>query len=329
MDKFCLVRSIFLVIAALFLASCSPWPSPDESEHLEIVDSRTPIPHVQGFEIRYAGLNPKEMPFFDVGYAIWANYPYFTYAGDTYERAGVGGVVIRRHVVRPTRYLVLETVRKVNPLGEAIESTFVIIDKDKHVVVAHRILREGETENQTGWVGQHAAEFVRRNLLTDVPVGIGGVGTKVYPRFPVKSEPLQIGSISDHGSGCGSTISKSTHKTPATLDTSQWQFLPQAPLSDFACSDGYILVLSNIYPNDLFLDVLTEDGTYVFQTEILGPASLDPEGVYVKLDDVKLSNSSAEFNLITSRAVHKGNTTERHPEHYVHVHMLIKSHSVQ
>ena len=69
MDKFCLVRSIFLIIAALFLASCSPWPPPDESEHLEIVDSGTPIPHVQGFEIRYAGLSPKEMPFFDVGYS--------------------------------------------------------------------------------------------------------------------------------------------------------------------------------------------------------------------------------------------------------------------
>ena len=330
LNRFCSAGPIALIVALFLMQSCSGRLLADDSETVEIVNSGTPISGVEGFEIQYAGLKPREMPFFDVGYAIWANYPYFTYAGDTYERAGVGGVIIRRKVLRPTRYLVIEAVGEANPFfGTPRESTLTIMDKEKHLVVAHRTLREGEVEHQMGWVGQHAAEFVRRNLQTDDPIGIGGVGTKVYPRVPSTIEALETAPTIATESGCGSTISLSTGKSPATLDTPRWQFLPQAPISDYACSNGYILVLSGIFPNDLFLNVLTEDGAYVFQTELLNPAWIKSVGDDVTLQGVSLSKLSAEFNLLVSKPVVNGSKKELHLEHFAHVRVPIQSHVVQ
>jgi hypothetical protein len=324
-------RLLFVILAALLVQSCSPSPLSDESGRIEIVDSKVPISGVDGFEIQYVGLDPKALPFFEVGYAIWANYPYFTYAGDTYERAGVGGVVIRRHVTRPTRYLVVETIKKMDPfLGHPLESTLTIVDKETHAVIAHRTLRQGEIENGMGWVGQHAAEFVRKNLLTDAPIGIGGVGVKIYPRVPVEVTPLPVPSQTHDDSGCGSDVSLPFGlPPPMTLNTPRWRFLPQAPISDFACSHGYILVLSNVFPNDLFLDVLTEDGTYLFQTEILDPPLQNPMGIGMKLDNVSLSNSSADFNVLAVRTTYHNNQSQWRPEKYVHVHMPIASHQEQ
>lgn len=329
MNRFFPVTLFALIVSALLMQSCSPDPSAAGRDAAEIVDSGTPPVHVEGFELRYVGLEPKSYPFFDVGYAIWANYPYFTYAGDTYERAGVGGVVIRRNVVRPTRYVVTETLGGSSPVGEPRKSTLTIMDKETHALVAHRTLLQGEIENRKGWVGQHAAEFVRRNLLTDESIGLGGVGAKPYPRVPVEIKPLKMKALSIRDSGCGSTISLPLRMPPATLDTPQWRFLPQAPISDFACSEGYILVLSNIYPNDLFLDVLTEDGTYVFQTEIDNPAWVDSGRIKVKLDDVSLSASGAEFSLMTLKAVQNGKATKWSAERHVHIHMPFENHSAR
>lgn len=320
-----------VIITALLMQACSDGGSLADAGYApEIVNSVKPISGVEGFEIRYVGLKPQEIPFFGVGYAIWANYPYFTYAGNTYERAGVGGVIIRLKVVRPTRYLVAEEVGKRNTyFGTPVSSTLTITDKATQLVVAHRTLREGEVENNIGWVGQHAAEFVRKNLLTDAPIGVGGVGAKVYPRTPVEITTLQIGARHKHDSGCESTTSVPLRMPPATLDTPKWQFLPQSPIADFACSGGYILVLSYTFPNDLFLDVLTDGGGYVFQDEIEGPLNMDPQGIHVELDDVSLSDSTAEFNLLTSIVVQKGNRAETHLEHYEHVRMPITSHPVK
>lgn len=329
--RYRLYAACAITLAALLVQSCSPSSRFDEGDPVEIVDSRTPISGVDGFEIQYVGLHPKELPFFEVGYAIWANYPYFTYGGDTYERAGVGGVIVRRNVMRPTRYVVVETVKGLNPfLGHPHESTLTILDKETHAIIAHRTLREGEIENGMGWVGQHAAEFVRKNLKTDAPIGVGGVGAKIYPRIPVEVDPLPIPSQAHDDSGCGSAMSLSFGRPPPmTLDTPKWRFLPQEPVSDFACSHGYILVLSNVFPNDLFIDVLTEDGTYLFQTEIFDPPWQNSEGTRTKLDEVSLSDSGADFNLLTTRAVYRDNRVEWHPEKYVHVHMPIARQKVQ
>lgn len=128
------VRTAAITLAPLTAILAVPgyaWLStPQYGAHQDALQKSGHVLGVSGFELRYEGLREGELPFFEPGYAIWANYPYFTLDGETYERAGVGGIIIRRHYVRPTRYLVTETVdgREVF-LEQPRKSTLTIIDK--------------------------------------------------------------------------------------------------------------------------------------------------------------------------------------------------------
>ena len=112
------------------------------------------VSSVEGFELQHSGAEGDAFPFFEIGYAIWANYLYFTYHDETYERAGAGGVIIRRHEVRPTHYLVHEEIKSHDAARRRVlGSTIRISDKQSGEVLASRSFRDGEIENGTGWVG--------------------------------------------------------------------------------------------------------------------------------------------------------------------------------
>lgn len=316
------VRTALVTLAALtaILVAGYAWVSTSQrGVNQGTFQKNNQVSGVSGFELRYEGLRKGELPFFEPGYAIWANYPYFTLGGETYERAGVGGAIIRRHYVRPTRYLVTETI---DGPGEFLEhprkSTLAIIDKKTHKVIASQIL-QGD-----GWVGQRAAEFVRHVLVPDEPIGVGGVGAKRYPHIPADVEPIGVvAAPARPRSGCGPTVTLSSHPGNAsTLDTPLWRFLPQGPIKDFACSNGYVLVLSGIFPNPLYLDILTKSGTYVFQTEVSYPVPIDYTAL--RLERVLLSSSSAEFDVLYLDARDLHGQPNGIPDRGVHIHMSIK-----
>jgi hypothetical protein len=317
------IVGVFFAISALAGFYGSRHPSIDANAPVYA----KPILHVEGFELRYEGLRPFIFPFLDRGYVVWANYPYFIYQGDTYERAGVGGVIVRYHQVRPTRYLVQETIEQADPLmGGPRWSRLDIIDKQDHKVVAARTLREGEVENHTGWVGQYAAEYVRKILVPDAPIGKGGIGEKSYPQVPVDIEQQAAGLTPAlaPGSTCGPSIKRMNDSSWPAVGTARWSFLPQGrQLYDFACSQGYVMTLTSCGGDGLCIDVLTADGTYLFQTEFARQAL--SHDILVRLDKVSLSASLAEFDVVGLWDAHTPD--EKRPgwqvHHRVHVRVPI------
>lgn len=275
-----------------------------------------PVSGVQGFDLEYKNVPPNRFPFFTTGYAVWANYPYFTHDGKTYERAGVGGVVIRFGDIRPTRYQVTETV-DAWALGSPSRSRLTIYDKSTGSIIATRVLRQGEIENQMGWVGQHAAEFVRRFLLTDEPIGAGGVGTKIYPQASVKISPEEMPSLPEPSSTCPSSVTSTLIAGARSIGKHDWQFIPQQPIDDFACAGRKILVLSGIFPSRLYLDLLTQEGINEFQTNIRFPVFIDYS--ITKISKPSLSKNSIHFHISFLKAKNIHGDPTREPDRYFKV----------
>jgi hypothetical protein len=270
----------------------------------DIYHDAPPIPGVEGFELRYQGLPAGIYPFLERGWITRANFPYFTYDGDTYERAGVGGVVIRHHETRPTRYLVTETVQAVDPREKDPQwSMLSITDKKENRLVAYRTLRQGEMENGQGWVGQHAIDFVRKILVPTPPTDAGDAAGKPYPYVSVDIEPQTLGVAPalNHDSGCGSSVTVSHDPSWRTLDTAQWSFRPRGPIVDFACSGGRVLILSRDYGR-MRIDILTLDGACIFQSEFEN--EVFPDDTLVRLDKVSLEGPGTGFDVVSSKSVY-------------------------
>lgn len=285
---------------------------PEQAEHHFV-----PVSGVQGFDLEYKNVPPKRFPFFALGYAVWANYPYFTHDGKTYERAGVGGVVIRLGDIRPTRYRVTETVDSW-AFGGPSRSRLTIYDKKTRSIVATRILRQGEIEHQMGWVGQHAAEFVRRFLLTEEPIGVGGVGTKRYPRAPVNISQEGLPSLPETSWKCSPSVTSTIIAGEGrSVGKHDWQFLPQQPIDDFACASGNILVLSGIFPSHLYLDLLTAEGVNEFQANIRLPVFSHYS--ITKISGLALSKASIQLHISFLKATNIHGDPSGEPDRYFSV----------
>lgn len=314
-------KKLAIVIATLLAIigfGCITWVgltrkgSPEQAEHHFV-----PVSEVQGFDLEYKNVPPKRLPFFTTGYAVWSNYPYFTHDGKTYDRAGVGGVVIRLGDIQPTRYQVTETVEAWG-FGGPSRSRLTIYDKKTRSIVATRILRQGEIEHQMGWVGQHAAEFVRRFLLTDEPIGVGGVGAKIYPRAQVKITQEGLPSLPETSWTCPRSVTSTIIAGEGrSIGENKWQFLPQSPIDDVACAGGNILVLSGIYPNQLFLDILTADGVNAFQTDIRLPVFSHYS--ITKISGIALSKASIQLHISFLKATNIHGDPSGEPDRYFSV----------
>ena len=313
-------KKLAIVIATLLAIigfACITWVGltrkglPEQAEQHFV-----PVSGVQGFDLEYKSVPPKKFPFFTTGYAVWANYPYFIHDGKTYERAGVGGVVIRLGDIRPTRYQVTETVEAWAFDGPS-RSRLTIYDKKTRSVVATRILRQGEIEHQMGWVGQHAAEFVRRFLLTDEPIGVGGVGTKSYPRASVRISPEGPPSLPEPSSKCFPSVTSTIMAGERSIGKHDWQFLPQQPIDDFACAGGNILVLSGIFPSQLYLDLLTAEGVNEFQANIRLPVFSHYS--ITKISGLALSKASIQLHISFLKATNIHGDPSGEPDRYFSV----------
>jgi hypothetical protein len=299
-------------IACFTLIGLAKRASSEQAEH-----NFAPVSGVEGFDLEYKNVPPKRFPFFVPGYAVWANYPYFTHDGKTYERAGVGGVVIRLGNIRSTRYQVTEKVEAWDVNGPS-QSRITIYDKMTRSIVATRILRQGEIEHQMGWVGQHAAEFVRRFLLTDEPIGMGGVGVKIYPSAEVNISAESPSSLPQSSRKCSLPVTSTIVEGEGrSIGKDDWEFLPQSPIDDFACEGEHIIVLSGIYPNHLFIDILTGKGVNIFQTDIHLPVL--SHFVIKKISGIKLSKACLQLHISFLKATNIHGEPSGEPDRYFSV----------
>ncbi len=297
-------KNMALVVAAL---TASALIAPKLISKLGAAEVERAVSRIDGFELRHSGLESNELPLFGLEYAIWANYPYFTYRDETYVRAGAGGVTIRRDEKRATRYLVDEEVTSRDSRRmRTLASTIRIRDKEGGSVIASRSFHDGEVEDGTGWVGQHAANFVRRVLVPADAVG-GPVGTKRYPLASAKLETLPVEPYAAGKSVIGCPRDYQVENLPSSrkLDTVSWRFLPQSPLASVACTSDHVVAFSLVYPTSIFVDVLSPAGEFLGQAEVRVPVPI--EARLYRLDAVSSDPAVLAFDVsYAMRAVKEG-----------------------
>lgn len=255
------------------------------------------VTNVDGFELVQPSISPKVPSLFGVESAIWANYPYFVFRGETYERAGAGGVVIRRDVSHKPRYEVREEALDLDELNKRVlASNLFIADKENGEILGVRFLRDGQIVDGNGWIGEHAAKFVRHVLVPDDPIG-GPLGTKPYPQHPSRIERLSYGVNNDKTqiAGCPSAFFIDRLPWNITLNAGDWRFLPQSPVKSAICFDNYVIVLSGVYSGQVFVDLLTREGSFLVQSEIKIPVS--PDARFLKADYLLIDADQVSFDL--------------------------------
>ena len=233
------------------------------------IEIKRTISDVDGFELVHEKFENNQSPFFGYVYAIWADYPFFLYRGEVFERAGAGGVIVRRTESLFPKYLVHEELLTSDPkrcFSGVCKTHLTVSDRLTGEIIAWRTLIQGEFENGHGWEGQHAAEFVRSVLKTSKPIG-GQVGTKAYPRAASTVTEVSMSAERHQYSkllGCPMKYEISNRR----LFAKDWSFIPQSSIQAVACSKSYVLIFSYVFPEDIYLDVLSESGKFLWQTEL-------------------------------------------------------------
>jgi hypothetical protein len=274
--------------------------------------------HVEGFEL----IDADGEGFFGRLYAIGANYPYFVYRNETYERAGSGAVVIRRGEARSTEFVVREEVVERDKRGNVTRSRLTIANKESGEILGWRYLRDGEIEDGHGWVGAHAVKFVQQVLIRDSPVG-GAAGIKPYPTLDTRIEVLPPTGMDIQYFSTSNCPSDFTFEGfPKTLVTASWRFLPPAPIAAVTCAGDFVVVASNSFPDSAYVDVLSKDGRSLAQSAL--KVAVPTEAFLARIDNLAFESDAMVFDLNYGIWIHEKDMSRRSPyqTHRVHLHWI-------
>lgn len=291
------------------------------------------VSDVEGFELRHIGSNRPDAFFLAENYVIAANYPFFNYRGDTYEKAGVNGAIIRRNHQRATNYVVEET-SLINENSSILSQLYALLyggtqitirERNSGKTLASRRIKRGQVEDEHGWEHEHATMFVLRVLQPknfDHKKRLGIL--KSYPETAAKFTTLPFGETLELGNyivSCPEDYVINRNTSLRRLTTRNWHFLPQAPLQYAACSGEYVFVFSSVFPNELFIDVITKSGVFVTQTEVRLPI---PMGAYmIRLDSVSYTRPNISFELWYAKNESINNRYQRLPFEHLRLQLPI------
>jgi hypothetical protein len=241
---------------------------------------------------------------FEVGYAIKANYAYFTYRRMRYSSVGGGSVLIQPVSYSPAQYEVRETVISVADNGTVNASLLQVIEKRTGVELARRKLVAHAVEDGTGWTGDHALNFIRSVLKSSQPPGHAWWGGPQYPIAvaDVKVMPSQDASpfpVNFGASTCGQTLGIERRPSNATLRGSSFEFLPRAPLQFAICGSEHVLVASGVYASDLHLDLLNTRGDHIAQGYVRLPLPL--EARWASMSRLSVDGANVEATVLANR----------------------------
>ncbi|RYX80097.1 hypothetical protein EON83_30110 [bacterium] len=275
------IRLFFLIFAVL-LSSCR--------------DAALTAPSVDGFDLVFDTPDePAAFGLFDVGYAIKANYGYFTYRGEIYRSVGGGSVLIRPITSSPAQFVVRETVLSSDKTGSVKRSKLEILDKRTGEELASRKLVAYAIEDGTGWTGDHAIKFVRKVLESkQLPRRSWGVVDYVQTEANVElvrsaeSLPYQPQVTPNQ---CPPSI-QIVRGQYTTMNGPGFKFLTALPLQFVTCNAKRVLVASGVYASNLNLDLLTLDGIHIAQGYVRLPLPVETrlaafEGVDLTVNEIK------------------------------------------
>ena len=287
--------SIARFLAALMLASSLA--GCDKASMTPRV-SRT-VGDVEGFDlILDESAIPVEFGQFSVGYAKKSNYLYFTYRGQLYVSVGGGSVLIRPLTNSPAKYVVRETVLEGKERGETTRSLLQILDRESGAELARRGLVARQIEDGTGWTGDHAAKFVRTVLSSSAlparhyPDAASYLDLRLTPSAQPYPSSSAVGPCS-----LEARIERTSHGQ--VLVTPSFKFWPNAPIRFVACDSGSIVIASGVYAANLYLDLLSMDGTPTAQGHVRLP--LPVESIWANMEDVRIQGSSIELTILANQ----------------------------
>lgn len=292
-----MLKLVAVLAAACVLASCDRMTAGPQIHR--VVDD------VGGFDLVLDDPSGRA-PFglFEVGYAIKANYAYFTYRGMQYSSVGGGSVLIRPAADSPAQHEVRETVISMEEGGTVSTSLLQVIDKRTGKELARRKLVAHAVENGTGWTGDHALDFVRSVLKSPQPPGHAWGG----PQYPVASADIQVSALHDASpslvdpgaSTCGETLTVERRPSDSMLRGPSFQFLPRAPLQFVICGSGHVLVASGVYASDLHLDLLSTRGDPIAQGHVRLPLPLEAQ--WAGLSQLTVDGPNVAVTVLANRA---------------------------
>lgn len=262
-----------------------------------------PITSVRGFELVSIGFDSNSLPFFDIGYAGQSPYEYFTHQGETFIPTKNGSLVIRRDHLEPTAFQVTEKLLRKSEGYGTKRTEILVTERSTGKVIASRELKDGQIENQTGWVGDHASLFLRKVL---VPSQTRRAPLKYLGDATVHSSAEIVPVVADSGfrkvrvHGCPGNVEVSLEGAPRRLklNTPSWRFLPASPIDGVFCSSGYFVVVSSTFPSPLVVDLLTETGQHLSTTEVGVPGDLlSKNAKLAAVENGKVENRSLSFEV--------------------------------
>lgn len=287
--------SITVLLFAAILWSCREASVPPRIE-------RT-ASGVEGFDLVFDDSDaPAEFGLFAPGYAIKANYGYFTYRGKLYSSVGGGSVLIRPTQSSPAVFVVRETAQSRDERGYVKTSMLQILDKGNGRELARRGLVAHAVENGTGWTGDHALKFVREVLSSPNapgrPWGISdyrSAEAQVELSRALESSPYPAQVTPKH---CPEALKIQRRPHSSTIGGEGFEFLPSHPLSLVACDSGRVLVTSGVYASDLYFDVLTLKGEHIAQGYARLPLPMGAQ--WAELSEVSLDGQSIRAKLLVN-----------------------------
>jgi hypothetical protein len=277
---------------------------------------------VEGFDLVFddSAVASAEFGLFELGYAIKANYGYFTYRGKLYSTVGGGSVLIRPITNSPADFVVREMAQERDERGHVTKSLLQIVDKGNGQELARRGLVAHAIEDGTGWTGDHAVKFLREVLSSPKapgrPWGISDyrlVEAQVEHSKPPESSPYPAQVTPRH---CPEALKIQRRPYGSTLSGEDFEFLPSHPLKLVACDSGRVLVTSGVYAADLYFDVLTLRGEHIAQGYVRLPLPMAAR--WAELTEVSLDGRGIRATVLVNEQSDFKSALSAHA--LVHVH---------
>lgn len=224
--------------------------------------------------------NNRYYPNTSLGYLRWLNFEKINFKGEQFHQIGSGASLIQP-IEKTSKFVVENTIesRDIYNRKYNFQRTY-IKNQVSGDILAYKEWKcsnsncDISSDNSKGWQGQYGALFVREVLNPTLPIK-GAVGVIPYPKtaytyLPIKNKISKIEKVRKNLFNCPDSFSIIARKDiPArVLSFNRKMFLPAHNIKQVHCLNEEVFVISNTFPQNIFLDWISYSGTLLGQFKI-------------------------------------------------------------
>jgi hypothetical protein len=233
---------------------------------------------------------PELSPSMGLSYASKLPYSAIHYQGRTYKPLPAQARLSVPWDGTSSRYVIKESLQANSRNNEwPHQVIWTVQDQQTGQLMAERVLwrrgiNEWSKDTPSGWQGDHAANFIRSVLKPASPPDKSMHG---YPQsnFRLEEVPvtslISLASMENRTIGCAAGIALLNDKTHTYLQstTPEWRFESHFPIEQVFCIDSDIYVVSQLLPQDIYIDHLDTRGNLKGQFSTSAPSDLHQKGI--------------------------------------------------